>query len=74
MATQFRARLLAFSEASARAYGVARSQHERIGRTVAVIDLLIAATALAHGAAIATRNTRDFEPFGLPVINPWEVR
>lgn len=74
MARQFRARILAFDEATSRAYAVARSQHERNGRTVAVVDMLIAATALAHGAAVATRNIRDFEPFGLSLINPWERR
>lgn len=74
MATQFRARVLPFDDAGARAYAAARSQHERVGRTVAIVDVLIAATALAHGATVATRNIRDFEPFGLSLINPWEVR
>lgn len=35
-------------------------------------DALIAGTALAHNMTIATRNIRDFEPMGVPVINPWE--
>jgi predicted nucleic acid-binding protein len=34
-------------------------------------DLLIAATALHHGLIVATRNTRDFERAGVPVVNPW---
>lgn len=34
-------------------------------------DALIAATALVHGMTIVTRNLDDFEPSGVPIINPW---
>jgi predicted nucleic acid-binding protein len=34
-------------------------------------DALIAATALAHGLTIATRNVADFEPMGVDIVNPW---
>jgi predicted nucleic acid-binding protein len=37
-----------------------------------VRDGLIAATALVHGMAVVTRNVSDFEPMGVPVVNPWE--
>ena len=33
-------------------------------------DLLIAATALEHGLTVVTRNTRHFEPAGVPVLDP----
>ena len=36
-----------------------------------VRDGLIAATALVHGMTVVTRNVADFEPTGVPVINPW---
>jgi predicted nucleic acid-binding protein len=36
-------------------------------------DALIAATALVHGMTVVTRNVADFEPTGVPLINPWEV-
>jgi predicted nucleic acid-binding protein len=35
-------------------------------------DALIAATALVHGMAIATRNLRDFEGAGVIVVDPWQ--
>lgn len=35
-------------------------------------DALIAATALVHGLTIATRNVGDFEPTGVPLLNPWD--
>lgn len=34
-------------------------------------DTLIAATALVHGLIVVTRNTFDFEPAGVGLINPW---
>jgi hypothetical protein len=34
-------------------------------------DALIAATALVHGMTIVSRNLADFEPTGVPVLNPW---
>lgn len=34
-------------------------------------DALIAATALVHGLTVVTRNTADFEPMGVPLLNPW---
>ena len=34
-------------------------------------DALIAATALAHGMTVVTRNTADFEPTGVALLDPW---
>jgi predicted nucleic acid-binding protein len=36
-----------------------------------VRDGLIAAIALVHGMTIVTRNVADFEPTGVPILNPW---
>src|SRR5260370_7367585 len=35
-------------------------------------DALIAATALAHGLTVVTRNVADFEPLAAPLLNPWD--
>jgi predicted nucleic acid-binding protein len=35
------------------------------------VDVMIAATALAHDLIVATRNTRDFERLGVSVFNPF---
>jgi predicted nucleic acid-binding protein len=40
-------------------------------RTLPVVDALIAATALAHGLAVATRNVKDFADTGVPVVDPF---
>jgi len=34
-------------------------------------DSLIAATALAHGLTVATRNTRDFARARVPAVDPF---
>jgi hypothetical protein len=34
-------------------------------------DSLIAATAMIHGMTVVTRNTSDFEPTGVALLNPW---
>lgn len=41
----------------------------RRGTPVPLLDSLIAATALAHDLTVVTRNARDFERSGVPVID-----
>jgi predicted nucleic acid-binding protein len=33
---------------------------------------MIAATAKLHRLTVVTRNIRDFEPFSVPTLNPFE--
>ncbi|MDR6759294.1 putative nucleic acid-binding protein [Mycoplana sp. BE70] len=35
-------------------------------------DIAIAATARVHGLTVLTRNTRHFDPLGVPVIDPFD--
>jgi predicted nucleic acid-binding protein len=37
-------------------------------------DAFIAATALAHGMTVVTRNVADFAPTGVQIVNPWDFR
>ncbi len=53
--------------------GNIRTALGRNGRTRSQADMLIAATARAHGLTLATRNTRDFEGTGIALLNPFEA-
>jgi len=44
---------------------------KRSGRSLSSMDGLMAATAIAHGLTLATRNTRDFDGLRLELFNPW---
>lgn len=62
----FSDRLLAFAAEDARIWGRLSAE---IGHSGA--DLMIAATALRHGAIIVTGNVSDFAPTGAAVENPF---
>lgn len=49
----------------------ARAQER--GVQTSVIDGLVAATALEHDLAVATRNVKDFVGLGVEILNPWET-
>ena len=74
LAEGFTNRMLVFDGACATKYAEARSARERTGRPVAMADALIGGMALAYGARLATRNTGDFEGYGLSLMNPWDAQ
>lgn len=71
LADVFRDRILPFDRAAAAAYASIASERRALGRPISQFDCQIAAIARAHGAAVATRNTSDFDGCGLDVIDPW---
>jgi predicted nucleic acid-binding protein len=70
--SRLQGRIHVFDEASAMIYGEIMGIACRNGRPLDVMDAMIAAIALRHGAALATRNTKHFEGLGIRLINPWE--
>ena len=44
---------------------------QQYARPLPVIDALIAATARVHALTVVTRNVKDFELAGVPVLNPF---
>jgi predicted nucleic acid-binding protein len=68
----FEGRILLVDRQISDLWGSLRAQARTIGRSISVIDALLAATALHHGLALVSRNVRDFAIPGLAVVNPWE--
>jgi predicted nucleic acid-binding protein len=68
----FPGRVWAFNSEAAHWYAHLLSRRERMGKPIATADAVIAATVLAHGNSLATRNLADFADLGLRLINPWE--
>ena len=64
----FAGRILAVDDAVA-----TRCAHLHVPDRRNEADALIAATALVHGMAVATRNVRDFEGTGVVVVDPWQA-
>lgn len=71
-ATAFADRIIPVSYGISKLAAPMRVNARQAGRTVHIIDVLIAATAYDRGLIIATRNTKDFEGLGVQVFNPWE--
>jgi len=63
--------ILPFGGECAVHYGEIRAYREAAGEPITVEDAMIAATAQAHGAVLATRNLADFEDTGIQLVNPW---
>ena len=71
LADRFHGRILSIDFLVADAWGRITARATRAGRTVGSMDALVAATAEVHGLALATRNTKDFDHFGVSLFNPW---
>jgi toxin FitB len=62
-------RILPFDTAAAHLFGALRARRPEESK---LLDLQLAAQALAHDATLATRNVRDVSWTGVKLINPWE--
>ena len=69
---EFGQRVLVFDAQAARQAALLAARRKAQGRNVDVRDTWIAGVALAHGATLATRNTRHFDDLTTPVVNPWQ--
>lgn len=65
-------RILVFDVRAATKAAELAAVRKRLGRPIDMRDTFIAGIAMAHGATLATRNTRHFEDLPSPVVNPWE--
>ena len=67
----FAGRILPFDSEAACAFAEIAAARRAAGRPISQADCQIAAIARSRGAAVATRNVRDFEGCGIDVIDPW---
>jgi predicted nucleic acid-binding protein len=67
----FSGRVLAFDVESADLYAEIAASRKAAGRPLAQFDAMIAAVARSRGAALATRNLKDFDDCGVELMNPW---
>ena len=67
----FRSRVWSFDLRAAEAFAALVVSREQSGAPIGVFDAQIAAIAKTRGAAVATRNTRDFAGCGVDLIDPW---
>ena len=72
-AEDFAGRILPFGAAATARYADIVLARRRAGNPIDGFDALIAATALAADASVATRDTGGFAGCGLSLINPWTV-
>ena len=70
---RFQGRIMDVTIEIADVWGRLAGQAKAGGFAFAVMDGLIAATAVAHSMVVATRNTRNFAGHGVSLVDPWSV-
>jgi predicted nucleic acid-binding protein len=73
IALRFSGRILPVDGAVAEQWGRMAGQAELQGKTLPVIDALLAATAAHHNLTMVTRNTPDLAATGAVLFNPWNT-
>lgn len=69
----FEQRTLPVSEAVMFRWRLLVEAGRKIRHTFSQPDLIIAATAMCYGLTVVTRDVREFEVAGAPVVNPWRA-
>lgn len=72
-ASLVRRRILPVTDAVAERWGHLAAVTKKQGVALAVVDGVIAATALEHGLTLVTRNTKDYNGLGVSLLNPWDL-
>lgn len=66
----YAARILPFDADAAHMFGALRARRPEAST---LLDLQLAAQAIAHDATLATRNVKDVAWTGATLVNPWEA-
>lgn len=70
----FAGRVLPFDECAALEWARLMADGTTAGQPRSALDMIVAATASAHGLTVATANERHFQDTGVPWVNPLSVR
>lgn len=70
---RFEGRVLNIDDSTADIAGRLWAQAVGQGRTPDLLDVMLAATAKSFDLALATRNVRDFDTYGIRIVNPWSA-
>ena len=71
---RFEGRIVPVDAAVADCWGSLAARAKRSGRSIDVMDGLIAATADVYRMTVVTRDAADFVAAGASILNPWDVR
>lgn len=66
----FAGRVLPFDERAALEWARIMAEGTAAGRSRSALDMVVAATAAAHGLTVATANEKHFRDTGVPWFNP----
>lgn len=69
---RFQGRIIDLDLETAMAWGRLQGEAEQAGDKLPVMDSLVAASAIANGFIVVTRNIRDMERCRARVFSPWE--
>ena len=65
--------VLDFDQKAAEIYGRLGALARSKGKPVSQSDTMIAAITASYNALLSTRNTKDFDVFGIEMVNPFSV-
>ncbi|HEX3129466.1 MAG TPA: type II toxin-antitoxin system VapC family toxin [Thermoanaerobaculia bacterium] len=71
---RFEGRILDVDSRIAEAWGVVMARGHKAGSSAGAWDACFAATAEVHRLTLVTRNIKDFQKLGVPLLNPWEPK
>jgi predicted nucleic acid-binding protein len=69
----FEGRVLPITEDIMLRWRLLVEEGRRTGYTFSQPDLIIAATAIHHGLTVVTRDRKDYDKAGVPVLDPWSA-
>ena len=71
LSARFEGRIIGIGLGVADSWGRIMARSAGAGKSISAMDAFLAAIVELRGLTLVTRNTKDFEALGVPVLNPW---